>query len=793
MIDNRILRYGLLCAAVALSGCGSSADKEKKYLEKAHTSFKAQNYDKTRIELKNVLQINPKNTDALYLMAQLAEKENDWRKMFGLLSGIVIEKPEFIDAQLLLGKLFLVSGDQDKAMEKAALGLAKNPDDRDALILKALVLLKKNDKPAAQAIATKVLTLKPGDVEATYLLVKLLTESKQSDEILRLIDVALTAHPEELNLALMKMQALVTANKRNIADNMVGDLLKRFPEKNSLYYGMAKYYIGTQQIDLAEQVLQNLITHKPSETEPKLKLVEFFLNQKNETKAEQTLLDYIKANPNNYEFHFALASFYLYKDKIEHVTPLLNQIVEQDREGASSLKAKNILAKLMLKKGDKAKAEQIIEEVIKIDAHNEDALMLRSTFFLDKGKYEAAIGDLRTVLRDHPQSENANILAAKTHLKSGYIDLAQESFKNSLVINPANVEVRKNLARILAMKKDETGAIALLEELGPSKQQNDEVLVILVDLYARKGEWAKAEATAKAITETNSAGLSPFKLAQLYVAQKKFPAAIDSFHEALKLKPLELDILSGLTNTYLAMGEPGKAIALLDKTLTVQPDNINLLNLKGLVYLNQKNFANAEQIFSTVISLFKTNEIGYRNLAAAHIVQNQLDQALKVYQQGLIALPQNINLMQNITKLYQQMGKPDAAIAMYTELLKINPENKLNLNNFAALTAETTTDPKRLSEAFELVKAFKDSKEPTFLDTFGWLSLLNGQVDDALSSLEKVVKLQPEFPEFNYHLGMAYAAKGRNEEAKQALQKALSKNVQASWVNKAKLKLEALK
>ncbi|MEQ1636042.1 MAG: tetratricopeptide repeat protein [Methylococcales bacterium] len=793
MTHSRIPYYGLFLAILTLGGCGSSAEKEQHYLQKAQASFKEQNYDKTRVEIKNVLQINPKNTDALYLMAQLAEKEKDWRKMFDILSKVVVEKPDFIEAQILLGKIFLAGGEQDKALEKVSLGLAKNPDDKDALMLKALVLLKKDDKPSAQAIAGKILSLSPGDIEATYLLVKLLSESKQHDEILKLIDAALAVHPEELNLALIKMQALVSVGKRPVADSMVADLLKRFPEQNSLYYSMAKYYVGTQQVGLAEQVLNKLITNKPAETEPKLKLVEFFLNQKNEPKAEQTLLDYIKANPNNYEFHFALVSYYLHKQKNAQAIPLLNQIASQDGEGASSLKAKNFLAQLMLQQGDKTKAEQIVEEVIKIDAHNADALMMRSTFSLDKGKYEAAIGDLRTVLRDHPQSEKANILAAKTHLKSGYLDLAQESLKNSLSINPANLDVRKDLARILAMKKDETGAISLLEDMGQSKQQNDEVLSILVDLYARKGEWEKAEETAKAIAKVNNSGLSPFKLAQLYSAQKKFPAAIDAYHEALKLKPLGLDILSGLTNTYLAMGEANKAIALLDKTLAVQSNDINLLNLKGFVYLNQKNFANAEQIYTKIIDLFKKEEIGYRNLAAAYIAQNKLDQALKIYQQGLAVLPQNINLMQSMTKLYQKMAKPEEAIALYDQLLKINPDNKLNLNNFAALTAETSSDPKRLSEAFELIKAFKDAKEPTFLDTYGWLSYLNGQLDDAVSSLEKVVQLQPEFAEFNYHLGMAYAAKGRNEEAKKALQKALSKNAQAVWIDKAKAKLQELK
>ncbi|NOT83735.1 MAG: tetratricopeptide repeat protein, partial [Methylococcaceae bacterium] len=733
----------------------------------------------------------PKNTDALYLMAQLAEKDQDWRKMFGLLSGLVAEKPDFIEAQLKLGKLFLFGGDFDKALEKSTAILSKLPDNKDALILQAAVLSQKNDQPAAQAIVTKVLLNNPGDLDATFVLAKLQSQAKHYDEALKVLDAALVVHPDEISLALMKMQILLAGGKSTVAEGIVVDLLKRFPEQNALHYSMAKYYVLAKQLDKAEQVLRDLIAKKPTETEPKLALIEYFLSQKAESKAEQSLLAFIKANPSNYDFSFALVT--LYKERPEQAIPLLNRIMADDQQGSNSLKAKNMLAKFMLKQGDKVKAEQLIDEVIKQDAHNADALMMRSTLLVDTGKYEAAIGDLRTVLRDQPESEKAYILSARTHIKSGYLDLAQESLKNSLSINPTNIDVRKDLAKMLAMKKDEAGAISLLEELGASKQQNAEVLAMLVDLYARKGEWAKAEAAAQSIAKVENSGLSSFKLAQLYAAQKKFPAAIDAYNQALKLKPLALDILAGLSNTYLMMGEAGKATALLHKLLAEHPDNVGLLNLQGLLYQNQKQFGEAEQVFTKVIDLAKTKEVGYVNLAAVYMLQNQFEQALKTYQQGLAALPQDMNLMQNIAMLYEKMAKPDAAIEAYAAILKIKPDNSTAANNLAAVTAEVTNDPKRLRAALNFVTAFKDTKNPAFLDTYGWLSYLNGQLDDAVSALEKVVKLEPEFAEFNYHLAMAYAAKGRHEEAKVALQKALSKNVQAPWVDKAKVKWTELK
>jgi len=104
----------------------------------------------------------------------------------------------------------------------------------------------------------------------------------------------------------------------------------------------------------------------------------------------------------------------------------------------------------------------------------------------------------------------------------------------------------------------------------------------------------------------------------------------------------------------------------------------------------------------------------------------------------------------------------------------------------------TSDDPERLKYALSLVKVFKHYKVPSLLDTYGWLSYLNGDYDEAVIALEKVVALVPDFAEFEYHLGMIYAANGRTEEAKLALEKAVSSGADFVGIDKAKAKLSEL-
>ena len=51
-------------------------------MQKAIASIEAGDLDKARIELKNVLQIDPKDGDAYYQLGNVFEQQQDYRKAY---------------------------------------------------------------------------------------------------------------------------------------------------------------------------------------------------------------------------------------------------------------------------------------------------------------------------------------------------------------------------------------------------------------------------------------------------------------------------------------------------------------------------------------------------------------------------------------------------------------------------------------------------------------------------------------------------------------------------------------
>ena len=82
-------------------------------------------------------------------------------------------------------------------------------------------------------------------------------------------------------------------------------------------------------------------------------------------------------------------------------------------------------------------------------------------------------------------------------------------------------------------------------------------------------------------------------------------------------------------------------------------------------------------------------------------------------------------------------------------------------------------DQSTLNRAYNLVKPFKLSEVPQFLDTHGWISFRVGKFVEAEKSLKQATDKMPEVAIFHYHLAKVYMAQNNPESAKQALQNAV--------------------
>ena len=91
----------------------------------------------------------------------------------------------------------------------------------------------------------------------------------------------------------------------------------------------------------------------------------------------------------------------------------------------------------------------------------------------------------------------------------------------------------------------------------------------------------------------------------------------------------------------------------------------------------------------------------------------------------------------------------------------------------ASLITTFREDAESLERGHAIARRLRGSPVPAFADTYGWIELRRGNIDEAIAHLEPAARGLPDDPLVQYHLGMAYAAAGRRDEAVATLTRAL--------------------
>jgi Flp pilus assembly protein TadD len=117
-------------------------------------------------------------------------------------------------------------------------------------------------------------------------------------------------------------------------------------------------------------------------------------------------------------------------------------------------------------------------------------------------------------------------------------------------------------------------------------------------------------------------------------------------------------------------------------------------------------------------------------------------------------------------------GKVDQAKTQYEKVLNIDPRAPAAANNLAQIYVDKGEN---LEVALQLAQTAKAgmSTSHEIDDTLGWIYYKKGMAPQAVSSMKAAVSAQPENAVYLYHLGAAYALNKDKGNARQSLEKAL--------------------
>ena len=176
-----------------------------------------------------------------------------------------------------------------------------------------------------------------------------------------------------------------------------------------------------------------------------------------------------------------------------------------------------------------------------------------------------------------------------------------------------------------------------------------------------------------------------YNLSILFKTNKLYKEALIHINNALNNSPkidlykiLKADIL--IDNFQNPEAEKVLGNLILDK-------NSNLYFQKELlfsrIFINQKNYVEAENTLLKLKNLFNNQPILFLNLSNLYFNNKEINKGIKVSKEGIKKFPNFIPLKFNLAVMYRNSGHLDSAINMHLEILD---KDKFNFNSYYELS-----------------------------------------------------------------------------------------------------------
>jgi len=767
----------LATLVVSLYACGGAEERKEKYLEKGKTYFEEKNYDKAKIEFKNVLQIDPKFADAYFYMGQLEEKNKELRKSLGNYQKAIELDPKHTLAKIKLAKIYVIAGTEEY-IKKAnnLLGQVKQeqPDNSEAELISATIKFKDGDKAQAMSDIEKVVKKDVQLVEGIRLLASIYTTKGEEAKAVKLLTKGAKDNPDNIPLRVNLAKLLAKNKDYSAAEKYLKQAISIEPEKYSLQVALSSFYATSGQDDKAESVLRSAIEQDDEDAKRYLMLIEMLASKISIQKAEEELKQAITDKPDLYELKFAQVNFYVKTGKRDEAKLVLKQVIEDKSYGVEGVKARNLLSKYLLEDGDLKGAKGYADEVLKEHPNNNDALLIISKLALVDLDAITAINGLRTVVKNDPKSAEASLLLAQAYELNKESSLAENELKKAIESNPINDQVHVNYARYLGSKGRIEEVVDVVDKALTYFEDSYDLMNIKLKVLASQGKESELISLLNVMEQVNvdKAEVNLIK-GKYHLSKRELDLAIEQFEKAYdkshdKYKPLEL-----ITNAYIANQQSEKALERLQMNVEKNPNDAAAILLIGKVYFSQKKIPEAREKFKQASEAAESWLTPYMSLAASYMLDKNVEMTLAVYNDALTKLKNKIPVQLQIASIYERQKEFDKAMDIYKEILAESSTNKLAANNYASLLLDHGGEIDYV-KALDMSKAFEKANQPALQDTLAWAYAKTGDNAKAIEILKPIVEKSPKIAVFRYHLGYALFHMGDKAAAKSHLEIASS-------------------
>lgn len=367
-------------------------------------------------------------------------------------------------------------------------------------------------------------------------------------------------------------------------------------------------------------------------------------------------------------------------------------------------------------------------------------------------------------------------LMARAYSRAGQPDLAKEFLALAVEASGNAPAETLRYARLLIGEESYLPAEDILLTALRLAPTNTDILIALGQLYLQMEDFGRAQSVADTLRRIG--GESAVQAANGIEAerlnrQRGTGEAMAFLEELADDAEATLATRISVVRARLGTGDIAGALALAEELKRDNPDNESLDVVLAVARAVNGDLDAAAATYRDLLASDPARPGIWLELSRLQQRQGDRDAARATIDEGLGHTPEDANLLWAKASFQEQDGDVDGAIEIYETLYAQNSSSVVVANNLASLLATYRDDAASLDRAWTIARRLRDADAPALQDTYGWILHRRGNSAEALPYLEAAAQGLPNDPLVQYHLGQAYLALDRAEEALAQLRKAI--------------------
>lgn len=586
----------------------------------------------------------PKDPQLAWLVANYWQRRNDPAKAEKVLMdlGEAVDADQKSNATLLLGQLYLVQQQADKAEQTFQVAARQAPEEPGPYM--ELATFYRNGGRIDDAVkAYRQAVAAPKKEPATdsmirQQLIETLLQSRKLEEASKEIEAFHAAFPDEAVYQLLRGTLLMLQGSTDEAMSTLTAYLQRQPGSAPGHYHRGLLYMATNRLAQAIDDLTRAKQISPNgfNFEHRIALAQAYESSGREQEAIAELSEILRGSPQSVAVARVLAGLYQRANRMADLEVLIRKYMDLTPQDWSWPLALGQLGEITGKydiavSGYAAAAKASQYAIEPVDN------LLRS--HISAKRYDRVIEFVEKTL-----PEDARAGAAKARLAQAYL-LQGDQEKGRALFDQAVAEASKDYVSsllVLRIAEESLGRDAAADLLKRRMEADPDSLMVkymYVAVLTAQEQWDKAdqlstELLGAAKSDQEKALILRQRGAMLYQANRR-EAAATAFEKLLEIVPDDAEALNNLAYTLAEdLMRPQEALRYAKRAVELRPRDANVMDTLGWVYCLAGDLDNAVGTLVSALQVSPDNIAVRYHVAIAYKKQGKLDEARRELQQS---------------------------------------------------------------------------------------------------------------------------------------------------------------